>query len=485
MRAALLLALALLLAGPPAAWAQLPDALRSSRLTVAQEQELTRRLGALQGRFVSLAQETALREDAVRNIAIEIFGAQPGLDFDAYAGLIDSGARALRTYISDAQNRSSHDPAVAALRQRALDAAEAGRLTEARALYDQAIAATRANRAAQRQAQDLAEARELAASARLAFVSADFLDAARRYGEAAALAPQGGERDLWLESQAEALVEQGYLTAEASVLEAAIAVIDGNFASAAPAQQTAIWRMAQILKANALRLLGETSDPAKLQDAAALFRELIAATPRDGDPETWRVLQQGLADVLTRMGENGDRSALRASVEASAAALSATSSDTPGWAAMHNSLGASMRQLGQAERDSSMLHEAIDAFETTRAASAPNSQMWVAATNNLAATYQILGQLGEADALTRAIDAYRALLPVLTRGSYEWAVVQYNLGTASNDRAAAGCGRRCYAEAVGYFEASLAALEGTGAASLYQGVAGELARARANMQRGE
>ena len=466
----------------PAA-AQLPDAVRSSQLTVAQEQELSRRLGALQSRFSVLARETALREDAVRNIAVEIFGAQPGLDFDAYRGLIEDGARALRSYISDARGRASDDPAVDALRQRALDAAEAGRLTEARALYDEVIATARANRAAQQRAQDFADAHEIAASARLAFAAADFRDAARRYGEAAALAGPGDQRDLWVVAQADALVAHGYLTAEGSSLQAAVAVIDSNFTSTAPTQRPDIWRRAQMLKANALRLLGETSDPAELRNAAALFRQLIAETPRDQDLEAWRRLQQGLADVLTRMGENGDPSVLRDAVEASAAALSATSPNASDWAALQNSLGASMRQLGQDERDSAMLRRSVNAFEAARGASEPNSQMWIAATNNLGAAYQILGQLGDGVALMRAIDTYLALVPVLAPGSYEWAVVQYNLGTASNDRAAADCGRRCYAEAVAYFEASLAALEGAGATSLYDVIRGELARARANMQR--
>lgn len=180
----------------PALAQPLPDALRSSSLTRAQEAELNRRLAQLQQRFGALARETDLREAAVRNIAIEIFGADPNLDFETYAALIDTGARELRTYLTDARARSDPDPAAAAIRQRAIAAAEEGRLREARALYDQLIAANRSARQRARDAEDLADAADMAEAARLAYVSADYLDAARRYGEAAELAPEG-TRERW------------------------------------------------------------------------------------------------------------------------------------------------------------------------------------------------------------------------------------------------------------------------------------------------
>ncbi len=76
----------------PALSQAVPDTLRSSSLTRAQESELNRRLALLQNRLGALAGETQLRDAAVRNIAIEIFGASPDLDFETYAGLIPAHA---------------------------------------------------------------------------------------------------------------------------------------------------------------------------------------------------------------------------------------------------------------------------------------------------------------------------------------------------------------------------------------------------------
>ncbi|MGE0597388.1 MAG: hypothetical protein AB7P07_13575 [Hyphomonadaceae bacterium] len=489
MRGALLLAIALALsAGAPLASAQLPDALRSSRLTVAQEQELTRRLGALQGRFSSLAQETALREDAVRNIAIEIFGAQPGLDFDAYAGLIDSGARSLRGYIADAQNRRVDDPIVAGLRQQAVAAAEAGRLTEARALYDQLIAAGRANRTTQRAAEDLADGRELAESARLAYVSADFLDAARRYGQAAALAPpESNEREYWYLQQVDALLEQGYLTGAPQPLLEAVAVVDQRFGETVRAARPRIWALAHGRKASVLRILGETSDPARLRESAALHRELLGMISRDEDPEVWANLQEGLASALARLGERGDTQALHEAIAANEAALSFEQRGSPVWAALQNSLGASLRTLGMRTNDPALLQRAITAFEAALRVTTRETQprVWASTMNNLAAAYQILGRQGDPAAMARAIASYEALLPAFTEGSYEWAIVQYNLGTAYHDRGADDCGRSCLQRAIGHYEASYAALDRAGAVDFRDRVANDLAIARRAINEGE
>ena len=70
-------ALALVLAETPAMAQAVPDTIRSSGLTRAQTDELTRRLARLQGRFNALSRETNLRETAVRNIAIEILAPSP------------------------------------------------------------------------------------------------------------------------------------------------------------------------------------------------------------------------------------------------------------------------------------------------------------------------------------------------------------------------------------------------------------------------
>ena len=93
---------------PADAQGPVPSTIRSSSLTQTEEQELNRRLAMLQSQLEALAAETDLRESAVRNIAVEIFGARPDLDFQTYAGLIESGARELRVYITAAHAGHRH-----------------------------------------------------------------------------------------------------------------------------------------------------------------------------------------------------------------------------------------------------------------------------------------------------------------------------------------------------------------------------------------
>jgi hypothetical protein len=249
MRAIFVLSLVLGLAAP-ALSQPVPDTLRSSSLTQAQQSELNRRLALLQNRLGALASETQLRETAVRNIATEIFGARPDLDFETYTRLIDSGARQLRDYIGAARQRTEADPALAALRDRAITAAEEGRLSDARAIYNELIAANRDARRAARHAEDLADATDIAEAARLALIARDHREATRLYGEAADIAPSG-ERVRWL-----------YRVMQAS-----------NMIDPIPPQQQADPAMI----ANASRLLQESASDAPV-DWRSLVDQLASAT---------------------------------------------------------------------------------------------------------------------------------------------------------------------------------------------------------------
>lgn len=248
MRAIITLILVLTFAAP-APSQPMPDTLRSSSLTQAQATELNRRLSLLQNRLGTLASETQLREAAVRNIAIEIFDARPDLDFETYARLIDSGARQLRDYIGAARSRTESDPRIAALRDRAIAAAEEGRLSDARAIYNELIAANRDTRRAARHAEDLADATDIAEAARLALIARDHQEAARLYGDAADIAPVG-TRVRWL-----------YRVMQAS-----------NMIDPIPPQQQA--------------------DPAMIADASRVVQEADADAPAE-----WRGLVSQLASA--------------------------------------------------------------------------------------------------------------------------------------------------------------------------------------------
>ncbi|MGD9979000.1 MAG: hypothetical protein AB7H66_12285 [Hyphomonadaceae bacterium] len=281
MRALATFAFALTLGLAASAVSQpLPDTIASSTLTRAQETELQRRLTLLGNRLSTLAGETHLRETAVRNIAVEIFGARPDLDFESYAGLIENGARQLRDYISTARQRTVSDPALAALRESAISAAEEGRLSDARVLYNQLIAANRDARRAARHDEDLADAADVAEAGRLALISTDFPEMARLYGEAADLAPVGTRvRWLYRVMQSNGIASTGMTNpadrADPAAIAEAVQLLNGAAADAPEG-----WR-------GLIDELAERSDPldlelyllqAGLQATAELYSRPVPAT---------------------------------------------------------------------------------------------------------------------------------------------------------------------------------------------------------------
>lgn len=364
----------------------LPDSVRSASLSREQADELNRRLASLQSRLTLLANETQLREAAVRNIAIEIFGARPDLDFASYSTLIESGARELQTYIRLARERSSVDPALADLRGRAIAAAEEGHITIARSLYDELIAENRQAREEQRATENLMDAADIAESARLSFIATDYYGSALRYGRAAAIAPaETHERGLYVLAQAAALREQGERFADVSAIESAIV----------------------LLRALSVDVINE----GRIDDAAGTLNDL------------------GLAQ--STLGEWGNWDALRESRDAFQRALSL---DPPVEvkALILMNLGLTLRMLGERDEPHSLpesiqvLTEAVTLFESV------SSMQAVSARANLGASYLALGEAGDRDALTRSMAVLsQVLLEIHPDNNFElWVKVQTNLGNA-------------------------------------------------------
>ncbi len=311
-------------AAPAFAQSAVPDTVRSSTLTRTQEAELSRRLATLQQRFSTLARETDLREVAVRNIAVEIFGARPDLDFETYVALIESGARELRTYITDARGRSETDPVLAELRAGAIDAAEGGRLTDARALYDQLIARSTegldarwaredAQRERQRDAERLSVATDMAEAARLAFVAADYRDAAIRYARAAEGAPESArdQRWEWRTNQGLALYEQGLRFETAALVEAQQVVEREAWPLVPRATDAQGWAITQNNLGLVLQALGQRQGGpeglATLAASRAAYERALEVSTRATNAQGWAMTQTNLGSVSAVSTHETDR----------------------------------------------------------------------------------------------------------------------------------------------------------------------------------
>lgn len=440
-----LIALALAFAAPVLAQ-PLPANIRSANLTQSQADELNRRLRALQGRFNTLAGETNLREAAIRNIAVEIFGAQPGLDFDTYASLIDNGARELRTLLTEASGRTETDPALAALRAQAIAAAEEGRLSDARALYDQLIARSTESlnarwaredreREAERRAQTLAVAADMAEAARLAYVAADYRDAARRYGEAAALAPADSrERWRYTVDRGNALREHAGRFADPAAMREAMGVYAEALALAPRASKASEWAETQNELGTVLVDAAELGDFASIRAAITAFRAALEVHTREGHPVAWSRVQNRLGFALRILA---DTTGGIASYEEAAAVLRAAleirtrESNRDGWAASQVNLATVVVTLGELRGDQALVREAIainravlDAYTSER-----QSEVYTTALMNLGGSYGALSGLGDPGAADLAVAAMREVIAVSPRELYpsRWMQAHNNL----------------------------------------------------------
>jgi len=463
--------LALFMAASPVQAQALPDTIRSSTLTRAQEQEMNRRLASLQGRFEMLAQETRLREVAVRNIAVEIFGARPDLDLTTYVALIDNGARELRAYITDARGRSENDPTMAALRQRAIAAAEEGRLTDARRLYDDLIDANRVMRTARRDTEDLADSNDIAESARLAYIAGDFRGAADRYDAAAELAPTGAQRRRWelRVLQGFALYEHGVRFESGALIDAQHIFADRALVLVPRATAPLEWAQTQMNLGATLQQLGARQDGAQgiatLGAARRAYERALEVIARADNPSEWATAQLNLGTLLVSLGERQEGSdslaALRAAARAYEQALTVRTrtANAAEWAKVQWGLANVLQAMGV--RQSGV--EGLTTLEAARAGyeraleavtSASDARTWASIEMNFG---NLLLRLGERQngqeglaTLQAARAAYEQSLEVSTRASdaRSWALIQNSLGYLEETIGDRGGGEAAYARAI-------------------------------------
>lgn len=236
----ILAAIFVLWAGP--AHAQLPPELRSAGITEADwrvAQEAIRREARLRGQ----------REAVVRTLAIEIFQAQPGQSFERYVALIEAGAQRLPAALAAAQALDpGNDPDLQRLKDRAVRAAEEGRLQEALRAQDEYAATLGAvlARAIERPQIELAAAH--AAGAETASALGDYAGAASRYERAATAAPEAQPMLRWRYrmAQAQALTDRGVLFADSDAFRQALNVL-GRSALPLVTESTAAERAATMI----------------------------------------------------------------------------------------------------------------------------------------------------------------------------------------------------------------------------------------------
>ena len=194
-----------------------------------------------------------------------------------------------------------------------------------------------------------------------------YREAAQRFAEAAVIAgaadPEHARLYGWL--QADALARIGEDLGDSLGFEAAIANLRTMLARLDNFDDTVPWARTQDRLARALTGLGTLEGgTARQAEAVGLYRTALEDLTRKLDQELWRGMQHRLGQSLLALGEAGnDPALLEDSVEALAAALSATSrAQGADWAELQFDHGKALAALGLRSSGAGHLEAAVNAF---------------------------------------------------------------------------------------------------------------------------
>ncbi|MDQ6869086.1 MAG: tetratricopeptide repeat protein [Pseudomonadota bacterium] len=265
--------------------------------------------------------------------------------------------------------------------------------------------------------------------------------AAAKYAEAASLVAPFDTEQQWrfLLAQASELYKQGDEFGDNAALIEAIDICRRCLALAPRSERPLDWAMTQMNLGTALKALGEReSGTARLEEAAAAYREASQERTRARVPLDWAMTQTGLGNALQELGERESGTArLTEAVAAYREALQElTRARVPlEWALTQNNLGNALRVLGERENGTARLTEAVAAFREAlqERIRARVPRDWARTQVNLGVALKVLGGRESGTArLEEAVSAYREALQEFTRARVplDWAATQNNLGNA-------------------------------------------------------
>src|ERR1019366_4354523 len=366
--------------------------------------------------LASLKEKLALNQGQVR-AALEILGEADVSPDRLGANLVEIAEKFkdLRTVAAAQRGDDAKIAALKALAQKAIQDGELGKADEFLAEVEK-IQTGALERLALNAAQTTAQRGDLALT-RLRYV-----DAAKRFAEAAAKMPAGHEEERWkyLNREAEGLYRQGYKfgdnEAARSATERYRNLAELRSRNALPLD----WAVTQNNLGNALATLGEReSGTARLEEAVAAFREALQELTRALVPLDWARTRMNLGTALLSLGERANGTArLEEAVAAFREALQElTRALVPlDWARTRMNLGTALLSLGERANGTARLEEAVAAYrealqELTRAR-APIE--WARTQMHLGTALETLGARESGTArLEEAVAAYHEALQEL------------------------------------------------------------------------
>jgi tetratricopeptide (TPR) repeat protein len=183
-------------------------------------------------------------------------------------------------------------------------------------------------------------------------------------------------------------------------------------------------RSYQRQQASTLYDLGnECGQNAVLEEAVALYWQILSSTRRETEPLDWAGTQNNLGIALSILGERrGDEAQLQEAVTAYREALKEYTRERAPlqWAMTQNNLGNVFRALGDLRGDEAQLRESVTAYrEALKERTRKRAPLdWAMTQNNLGAVLQTLGsRRGDEAQLQESVTAYRAALEVFSESS--------------------------------------------------------------------
>jgi tetratricopeptide (TPR) repeat protein len=314
------------------------------------------------------------------------------------------------------------DLGVRELRDKALAAAEAGRLEEARSLVTSLI---EARSPAMMIAEELLRL-TAGAEAALGWIDAAQLrhaDAAMHFRLACRSLPaaEHERRCRYIEAEADSRERQGRERSNNEAFRQATLLRMQLLAEISRNQELPKWIIQQNKLGNTLYWLGiQECDRLLFEEAAASYRAALKALPADKAPLSWARVQSNFADALARAGEY--------------------------------------------DRGSERLEDAIEAYRLAldRLPREEFPLEWGAIQHNLGRVLFLLGErTNSAIRLEEAVTAYKAALEERTseRASVDWAITQVNIGDALLSLAVREGGTTRLAEAIAIYGNALIVLD--------------------------
>jgi tetratricopeptide (TPR) repeat protein len=355
------------------------------------------------------------------------------------------------------------DPKIAALKTKAQQAIEAGQLGEADVLL--ADVESEQRRSLDRLAVNAAETS--ARRGEIALTRLRYGEAASHFAKAAAVFPPNSahedKRIDYLTKEAKALGNQGDEFGDNDALRAAIERYKRLSELNRHERGSVTWAAVKNGLGAALWMLGQReSEPTRLEEAAAVYRDVLQVTEQVS--LEWARAQRGLGNTLQAMGwREFGTTKLEEAVAAYRGALQVgTRERVPlEWAIVQHNLALALATIGEREgATTTKLEEAVAAYrellkEWTRQR-APLD--WAMTQNNLGTILHSLGRREFATTkLDEAVAAYREALEERTRERVplQWAATQTNLGVVLQSLAEREGGTTKLEEAVAAYREAL------------------------------